>query len=111
VEDNDDGRESLRQLLTLLGMAVEVAVDGAEGVRLGLALRPRAAVIDIGLPVLDGFGVARELRRALGGGVLLIAHTAYADDCRRKAEEAGFDRLLPKPCDTDELARLLRDAP
>src|SRR5262249_18177761 len=75
VEDNADGRESLRQLLGLLGLAVEVAADGPEGVAKGLELRPRAAVIDIGLPGLDGLAVARELRRALGGDVLLIAHT------------------------------------
>ena len=77
--------------------------------RQGLALRPSAAVVDIGLPRLDGFGVARELRRALGGSVLLVAHTAYGGaDARERAAEAGFDRFLCKPCDVDELIAALR---
>jgi CheY-like chemotaxis protein len=109
VEDNPDGRESLLTLLALYGFCVEAAADGAEGVTKGLALRPFAAVVDVGLPILDGFDVARELRRAFGGDVLLIAHTAYATaDFRERAAEAGFDHLLAKPCETAELVRLLR---
>lgn len=111
VEDNPDGRESLCRLLSLCGFRVECACDGAEGVARGLALRPGAAVVDIGLPILDGFDVARELRRALGSGVLLIAHTGYSDkESRRRASEAGFDHLLAKPCALAELLRLLRGA-
>jgi DNA-binding response OmpR family regulator len=109
VEDNPDGRESLLALLALHGFRVEAASDGAEGVMMGLALRPFAAVLDVGLPVLDGFDVARELRRAFGGDVLLIAHTAYASpDFRARADEAGFDHFLAKPCDVGELVGLLR---
>jgi DNA-binding response OmpR family regulator len=112
VEDNDDGRESLRELLSLSGLDVAVAADGGEGVRKGTALRPRAAVVDIGLPVLDGFAVCRELRRALGEEVLLIAHTAYgSEEPVRKAREAGFDCLVRKPCDFAELARLVCQVP
>ena len=111
VEDNEDGRESLRELLSLYGFEVVVAADGPEGVLRGLALRPRAAVVDVGLPVLDGFDVARELRRHLGGGVLLIAHTAYADPgTRERAGEAGFDHFLAKPCVVADLVGLLRGA-
>jgi DNA-binding response OmpR family regulator len=109
VEDNADGRESLQALLALHGFRVEAASDGAEGVMMGLALRPFAAILDVGLPVLDGFDVARELRRAFGGEVLLIAHTAYASpDFRARADEAGFDHFLAKPCEIGELVRLLR---
>jgi len=110
VEDNPDGRESLLALLGLYGFRVEAAADGAEGVMKALSLRPFAAVVDVGLPILDGFDVARELRRAFGGDVLLIAHTAYASaDFRERAAEAGFAHLLAKPCETAELVRLLRD--
>jgi len=110
VEDNLDGRESMLALLRLHGFRVEAAADGAECVTKGLALRPFAAVVDLGLPVLDGFDVARELRRAFGGDVLLIAHTAYSSaDYRERAAEAGFDHLLAKPCEMAELVRLLRD--
>jgi CheY-like chemotaxis protein len=111
VEDNPDGRESLLTLLRLHGFRAEGAADGAEGVMRGLSLCPFAAVVDVGLPFVDGFDVARELRRAFGRGVLLIAHTAYSGpDFRERAAEAGFDHLLPKPCEAEELVRLLRRA-
>jgi len=108
VEDNPDGRESLLELLRLYGFRVEAAADGAEGVRQGLALRPFAAVLDVALPIYDGLRVARELRRAFGGDVLLIAHTAYSSlEFRERAEAAGFDHLLVKPCRIAELVVLL----
>jgi CheY-like chemotaxis protein len=111
VEDNDDGRETLLALLRGYGFRVEAAADGAEGVIKGLSLHPVAAVIDIGLPLLDGFDVARELRRLLGGNVLLIAHTAYAtEDYRQRAAEAGFDYFLAKPLEVSELVSLLAQA-
>src|SRR5262245_37051806 len=78
VEANRDGREALCRLLSRYGFEVVAAEDGAQGVVKGLALAPGAAVVDIGLPILDGFDVARELRRAFGGAIVLIAHTAYA---------------------------------
>jgi len=109
VEDNPDGRQSLVTLLSLHGFQVEEAADGAEGVTKGLALRPFAAVVDVGLPIMDGFDVARELRRAFHGDVLLIAHTAYAfPDFRQRADAAGFDHLLAKPCVIADLIELLR---
>jgi CheY-like chemotaxis protein len=112
VEDSRDGRETLQQLLSLSGLTVEVAEDGAEGVAKGTTLRPKAAVVDIGLPVIDGFGVCRELRRALGREVLLIAHTAYGtEECGREARNAGFDCFVRKPCDLSELTRLVRQVP
>jgi CheY-like chemotaxis protein len=111
VEDNEDGRESLRLLLTMLGFTVEAAADGEEGVRLGLELRPLAAVLDVGLPGMDGYEVARRLRAGLDGGVLLIAHTAWSGpEGRERAKAAGFDALLGKPADVREMARLLRKA-
>jgi len=111
IEDNDDGRESMRLMLSACGLAVEAAADGAAGVALALESRPRAAVVDINLPVLDGLGVARELRRALGRSILLIAHTALAsEEDRERARLAGFDCLLRKPCELGELLRLLARA-
>jgi DNA-binding response OmpR family regulator len=96
-------------LLGCAGFRVETACDGREGVAKGIALQPRAAVVDIGLPMLDGFGVARELRGALGSGVLLIANTAWSGpEFRERAKAAGFDHFLGKPCDPEELIDLLR---
>src|SRR6266478_5890377 len=66
VEDNADGRESLRLLLELLGHQVVAAEDGLQGLKMALAERPDVALIDIGLPGLDGYEVARRIRRVLG---------------------------------------------
>jgi len=108
VEDNHDGRECLRLLLEAYGYRVASAEDGGEGIEKGLALHPRAAVVDMGLPVQDGLAVGRELREALHEDVLLIAHTAYTTpEWRERARRAGFDHFLSKPCDVDELVGLL----
>jgi DNA-binding response OmpR family regulator len=112
VEDSPDGAESLRLLLEASGVRADVATDGPEGVRLGLELRPRAAVIDIGLPGLDGYEVCRRLRAALGSQAVLLAHTAYAGgDAPERAREAGFDALLVKPTEPAELLRMLGAPP
>jgi CheY-like chemotaxis protein len=109
VEDHPDGREALRLLLSLLGHQIEVAADGPEGVRQGLAFRPDLAIIDIGLPTLDGLAVGRLLRAALGPDVVLIAHTAYDDAVvARQVIEAGYDEHLVKPVAIDELLRCLQ---
>jgi CheY-like chemotaxis protein len=108
IEDNTDAAESLRLLLEARGARAAVAYDGPEGVRLGLELRPRAAVIDIGLPGFDGYEVCRRLRARLGPAAVLVAHTAYAGgDAPLRAREAGFDALLAKPTEPSELLRLL----
>ena len=111
VEDNPDGREMLRLLLELYGYQVEEAADGRQAVEKALAWRPEVAVVDIGLPVLDGYEVARRLRAALGGRVVLIALTAYGSpEDRQRAFDAGFDYHLTKPASPYELRRLLRPA-
>src|SRR5262249_46497024 len=98
VEDHADGREALRLLLTLFGHHVEVAADGVEGVQIGLRMRPDVALIDLNMPRLDGYGVARELRAALGPDVVLVACTAYDHaEARRQVALAGFDAHLVKP--------------
>jgi len=109
VEDHPDGREMLRLLLELHGHIVEAAADGREGVAKALAWAPEVAILDIGLPVLDGFEVARRVRAALGRGVLLIALSGYdLPEYVRRAFEAGFDHHLVKPADTGRLLRLLQ---
>jgi CheY-like chemotaxis protein len=98
-------------LLECDGHRVEVAEDGPQGVEKTLALRPDVALVDIGLPGLDGYEVARRVRAAPGGtDILLIAVTGYGQpEDRRRTLEAGFDRHLVKPIDVDELQRLLAD--
>jgi DNA-binding response OmpR family regulator len=110
VEDNPDCRASLDGLLGLNGFGVEVAADGPQGVAKALTCRPDAAVIDIGLPGLNGFEVARQVRAALGPGVFLVALTAYdGDECRVRGLASGFDRYLVKPTDPTDLLRLLAE--
>jgi CheY-like chemotaxis protein len=105
VEDHADSRDSLRLLLECWGHEVEVAEDGPRGLERALAWRPDVAVVDIGLPSLDGYEVARRVRDALGGGVFLIALTAQSD--RRRSFDAGFDVHVTKPANVAELYRLV----
>ncbi len=112
VEDNLDGRESLRDLLELWGHEVELAEDGAEGVEKALAGQPDVALVDIGLPGLDGNEVACRIRAAAGRDhadhIELIAMTGYGQpEDRRRALQAGFDSYLVKPVDPAHLGRLL----
>jgi CheY-like chemotaxis protein len=109
VEDNRDCRETLCWLLRLSGFQVERARDGDEGVRKALAWRPEAAVVDIGLPLLDGYEVARRLRAGLDGLIVLIALTGYGQpEDRSRALAAGFDHHLTKPAKPGDLLRLLQ---
>jgi CheY-like chemotaxis protein len=112
IEDHADGRNSLHTLLSLLGHRVETAEDGPRGVELVLRSRPQVALIDLGLPGLDGFAVARKLRAELDGEVYLVALTGFGqNEDRRKTQEAGFDAHLVKPVDVQELTRLLDALP
>jgi CheY-like chemotaxis protein len=108
VEDNPDSREMLRAVLNVWGCQVEVAADGAQGVRKALDWQPEVAVVDIGLPLLDGYEVARRVRAALHGRIRLIALTGYGTpEDRAQALASGFDVHLTKPADPEELRRLV----
>jgi DNA-binding response OmpR family regulator len=113
VEDNLDVRESLRDLLELWGHQVEVAASGPEGLSRALVARPEVALLDIGLPGLDGNELARRIRAVVGAeGMRLVAMTGYgqAED-RRRSFDAGFDAYLVKPVDPAQLGRLLSERP
>ena len=98
VEDGKDARESLQQLLELDGHEVALAADGPEGLRQLQRLRPDVALIDIGLPGMDGYELARAARAAVGPGVTLVALTGYGQPAERaKALASGFDLHLTKP--------------
>jgi CheY-like chemotaxis protein len=99
VEDNRDQAESLRLLLQMRGFEVRVAYDGPEGVRAASEWHPDAVLCDIGLPGLDGYGVAAELRRnPATAAALLVAVTGYgSDEDQRRAWEAGFSVHVTKP--------------
>jgi signal transduction histidine kinase/CheY-like chemotaxis protein len=112
VEDNADAREMLRTVLEMDGHQVEVADDGLAGVQLGIATQPEAALVDIGLPGIDGYEVARRLRQHLGDAVLLIALTGYGQpEDRRRSRQAGFDAHFTKPIDLAGLSATLARSP
>jgi PAS domain S-box-containing protein len=107
IDDNVDGREALVTLLQLAGHEVHEAEDGPSGLASASRLQPDAVLVDIGLPGVDGFEIARRLRAA-GAPLRLIALTGYGHpDHRRRGAEAGFDAYLVKPIDIDVLLREL----
>ena len=109
VEDNKDAREMLQASLELEGHEVHVASTGPEGVEAALRLLPDVAIIDLGLPELDGYGVVRAIRAApAGAGLRLIALTGYGQlEDRQRAIEAGFDAHVAKPIDPGALSSLI----
>jgi two-component system, sensor histidine kinase len=108
IEDNDDSRRALRELLETEGYCVSEAADGEVGLALLLDVGPELAVIDIGLPRLNGYEIARRVRREIGNSVALIALTGFGQlEDRRRARDAGFDLHLTKPIDPDRLLRAL----
>jgi CheY-like chemotaxis protein len=95
-------------LLGLLGYEVEAAEDGLQGVEKGLSWKPDTAIVDIGLPKLDGFEVARRLRQALGDRLTLIALTAYdRQEVLLQGYKSGFNCVLNKPAELEELYQIL----
>ena len=106
VEDNDQTRASLRMLLEECGHTVEEADDGLDGVTKAATWKPDVVLIDIEMPVFDGYGVARRVREALGAGVRLIALTGH--DVRERALAAGFDVHLLKPAAPEEVLRFVQ---
>jgi two-component system CheB/CheR fusion protein len=109
VEDNLDSAESLSMLLALAGHEVRVAHDGSTAIAVARDYRPRVVLLDIGLPGMSGFEVARSLRKEpVLDGALLVAMTGYgqAED-RQRSKEAGFDRHLTKPVEPAVLYALL----
>jgi CheY-like chemotaxis protein len=110
VEDDADTREALKTLLELSGHHVAVAADGGEAVAHVVAYRPDVALVDIGLPEIDGNEVARRIRALLGaGGIFLVALTGYGGEAEEElARAAGFDAHFTKPVELSRLDRLLR---
>ena len=108
IEDNADARDALRVLLELDGHAVEAVEEGHAALDRARVSDPDVALVDIGLPGMDGFEIARRLRARDARRPVLIALTGYGQpEDRRRATEAGFDGMLVKPVDPAMLAGLL----
>lgn len=112
VDDNRDFAESLALLLESLGHEVKIAHRGKQGLELAEQYRPEAVFLDIGLPDMDGYEVARELRSRLGDELLMLAAlTGWGQERdKRAASEAGFDRHLVKPVELEQLEEVLEAA-
>jgi CheY-like chemotaxis protein len=109
IEDDPDSRVALRELLELWEYQVDVAEDGHEGLRVAETEHPSIVLIDIGIPGLDGYEVARHLNaEAPETRPVLVALTGWArEEDRKRGLEAGFDAYLTKPVDADDLKDLL----
>jgi PAS domain S-box-containing protein len=109
ADDNRDGAEIMGMLLSQSGYEVRLAHTGPEALAMAAAYRPDFALLDIGMPGMSGYDVARNIRNSdWGSGITLIAVTGWGqDDDKRKAEEAGFDHHLTKPIDPDALEKLM----
>jgi CheY-like chemotaxis protein len=109
VDDNRDSAESLRMLLEFLGADVRVAFDGASALRALDGYEPAVVFLDIGMPDMDGYEVARRMRGIVSPEkTTIVALTGWGQEAdRRKAREAGFDRHLIKPADVGALQALL----
>ncbi|HET7403602.1 MAG TPA: response regulator [Usitatibacter sp.] len=108
VDDNEDAADSLATLLGVMGYEVRVAYDGPEAIEAADEFHPAVALLDIGLPRLSGYDIARHIRGTQGDKVLLVAITGWGqDDDRRRAREAGFDHHFTKPADFEVLVELI----
>jgi DNA-binding response OmpR family regulator len=110
IDDNRDAAQGLCYLLEMAGYEAHGAHDGNEGMATAMVFRPDAVLLDLGLPAVDGYAVARRLRACEQlRDVYIIAVTGYAsDDDRRRAKAAGIDHHVAKPAAFPEIEALLR---
>jgi len=112
VEDNPDVRDLLRLKLRRLGHDVADARDGIEGLDVILREKPDLALVDLGLPGMDGYDVARGIREQMGDDVVLVAVSGFGQpDDKRRAIEAGFDDHITKPADVNDIENVLKRFP
>ncbi|BFG72123.1 hypothetical protein PTKU46_01560 [Paraburkholderia terrae] len=109
VDDSVDGAESMSILLEMLGHDVRVMYDGAAAISTAGEFKPEVVLLDIGLPGIDGYQVARALRaEPATAGALLIALTGYGQESdRQRTRDAGFDHHLVKPASLDDIERVI----
>jgi CheY-like chemotaxis protein len=109
ADDNRDGAESLGMLMESSGHIVHLAHTGVEAFHMAATYRPHVAILDIGMPGMDGYQVAQKIRdQAWGMHMTLIALTGWGqEDDKRRAKRAGFDHHLTKPVDPAVLEELL----
>ncbi len=109
ADDNTDAAESLALVLQSAGHTVHVSYDGAAAVEAMHSFSPEIAVLDIGMPRLNGYDAARQIRTLPGGtDCVLVALSGWGQsDDKRRAREAGFDEHLTKPVDPESLLQVI----
>jgi len=108
AEDIPDAAEMMRLIIECMGHEVRVAADGAQAVEIAQQFKPQIALLDIGMPRMDGYEAARQIRAALGDRVFLVALTGWGqEDDQRRAYKAGFDRHVTKPAEPAVLEALI----
>lgn len=112
VDDNVAAAEMLSTLLELSGHDVRTAHSGADALDLLEGFRPELALLDLGMPGMNGYDTAKQLRLRAGDDIMLVAVTGWGhDDDRKRSKEAGFDAHLVKPLRLPDLQQLLKDLP
>ena len=112
VDDNEDAVELLGEALSRMGHSVRVAFDGPSALAMASGFLPEIAVLDIGLPVMDGYELARRLRKIHGEKLQLIALTGYGQpDDHTLSKAAGFHTHLVKPVEIEEVVRAMTEFP
>jgi CheY-like chemotaxis protein len=109
ADDHRDSAEGLRMFLEMFGCEVRIAQDGPEAVQAAATFLPDVACLDIGMPTIDGYEVARRIReQPWGKSITLVAITGWGGDGdKKRAQEAGFDHHLTKPVNFAELKGVL----
>jgi CheY-like chemotaxis protein len=108
ADDIPDAAEMMRVMIECMGHDVRVAVDGVQAVEIAQQFQPQIALLDIGMPRMDGYEAARHIRAALGDRVFLVAVTGWGqEEDQRRAYAAGFDRHVTKPAEPAVLESLI----
>jgi two-component system CheB/CheR fusion protein len=109
VDDNFDAAETLVMLLEMMGHEVKMANDGPEAIEVASRERPGVVLLDIGMPGMNGYDVARKLReQPETQGAVLVAMTGWGqEEDMKRSKEAGFDHHLVKPVEPSVLSKLL----
>ena len=108
VDDNQDAAEMFGLVLELLGHNIRVCYSGQNALAEAMGIRPQVVFLDLGMPGLDGYAVAQQLRAQPDlASVVLVALTGYADESHRARAGEHFDHYLVKPCDPAEVVKIL----
>ncbi len=111
VDDNADAADSLAMLLQVRGDEVQVAYDGEKAIEAEATFLPHVLLLDIGMPKVSGYEVARRVRDLRGAAVLIVAITGWGqEEDRQRAREAGFDHHFTKPVDYAALLDVIDSA-